>query len=183
MRVVLLLAGLSILSACMGEIRYANVRPNVTITKSVSGKGAVALSIVDERSSTTVSDLKTGGSNIRLIEPIPLVEPTLKQALSENGFTPVEKASATDRRLKVEIRAIELKIAGGFATTSYLTNAALKVIANSKEQTFERFYRSEAMARSAVGSDERNDQLVSEALSKAMSDVANDAELMAFLAR
>lgn len=172
------------LSACMGEMRNADLKTNVVVARAAEGNGAVALNVVDERPSTTVADPRSGGASIRLEEAVSLVEPSVKQALAANGFSPAGKADPADRKLKVEIRAIEFKMAGGLATASLLPSAALKAIAVNKGQTLERFYRADnPKSASMITTDEERDRLVGEALSKALSDLVNDPTLMGFLAR
>lgn len=172
------------LAACGVTPQTAALTTQVTTQQTAAGSGDVALDIVDERSGTMVGNRVAGGAEIRLTDVTSAIEPHVRDALLANKFRPVAKTAASDRRLKIEVRAVELKFASGFWTGGYFPRAALKAVATNKGQTFERFYRSEIESRSAVvNPEDRNNQLLSEVVSKAVSDLVNDPELMGFLAR
>lgn len=183
--VMLICASLLIVAGCTLVPHKAVVTPEVTPARTVSGGNAeVTLDVVDERPGTMVGTRAAAGAEIRLAEVTPLVEPRVKEALIANEFRPADRKATADRKLKVEIRAVEMKFAGGMWSAGHFPRAALKAVATNKGQVFERFYRAETESRAIlVGQEEAINQMLSQVISKALTDLVNDPELMGFLAR
>lgn len=173
------------LSACGITPQQAVITPQVAVVKTASGGNSpVILHVVDERSGTMIGNRAPMGAEVRLADVTPVIEPRIREALVANEFRPVGGAEAADRRLKVEVRGVELKSAAGFFTGGYFPSAAFKAVATNKGQAFERLYRAEQESRSVVvNPEDRNNRLLSEVVSQALSQLVNDPELMGFLAR
>lgn len=184
-RFLILAGGMLALSACGIVPQNAVITPQVNVAKTASGGNSpVVLQVVDERPGTMIGNRAPMGAEVRLADVTPVIEPRIRDALVTNDFRPVGATEAAERALKVEVRAVELKSAAGFFTGGYFPSAAFKVVATNKGQTFDRLYRAEQESRSVVvNAEDRNNRLLSEVVSKALSDLVNDPELMGFLAR
>ncbi len=168
----------------------AVLNPAVTISKTAAGGGApVSVEVVDERPSTVAGTRMMGqaryiGAEIKVAEVTPIVEAKAKEALVRNQFVPEGPSAATDRKLKVEIRALDLKTQHTMFSASYLPSAAFKAVARNKADNFEKLYRVDFSEGTMwYNSDDKNNRLLSEAVGKVLDDMLNDPELMGFLAR
>lgn len=195
MRVVRRVSLLCLLGALAAACAYAPqdavLTPNLTLGKIVSANNApVSLEVVDERSGTVVGTRMTGGAiagaEIKLAEITPLVQEQAKAALMKNEFAPLGANDAADRKLRVEVRAIEMETSRNFFGGKYHPIAAFKVTARNKAEVFEQFYRADASrftGSPGMNTEGKNNRLLSDAVSKAMNEMLNDPALMGFLAR
>ena len=173
---------------CAFTPQEAVVTTNVAITGSSIGNNLpVALTVVDERPGKFAGIRGVGvgvGAEITLAEVKSPVEKEIKKGLRGHGFKPVAGTTQSPRRLKIQVRIVELKFIINCFTGCYFPRADLKAIAINKEKTFEQYYRSEKQESALfVLTEKANNKLLSEVLSNVLSQIVNDQKLMGFLAR
>lgn len=181
---------LTVLGGCALAPQDAALNPSVTTSKVVAGRSAaVALEVADERPSTMVGTRMMGqanqiGAEIKVADMAPMVEAKARDALLKNEFLPVGATAAAEKKLKIEVRLLELKTSHTLFNASYLPATTLKAVARNKGEEFEKLYRADfSESTNWYNSDERNNRLLNEVIAKALGEMLNDPALMAFLAR
>lgn len=190
LRCVMGAAILMVLGSCALVPQEAVLNPSVTANKIVAGRNAaVVLEVVDERPSTLVGTRMMGqanrvGAEINVADMAPMVETKAKDALVKNEFVPLGASAAAEKKLKIEVRLLELKTSHSLFSASYLPATTLKAVARNKGEEFEKLYRADFSEGTAwANSDEKNNRLLSEIVAKALGEMLNDPALMGFLAR
>lgn len=179
---------LILLAGCAFTPQEAVITTNVAVNESNIGNNmTVALIISDERPGKLAGNRGAGmgvGAEITLADVKTPVTTEVEKGLKGHGFRPSKGDADTPRRMKVEIRVVELKFSTGFFTGGYFPRAAIKAIATNNKERMEKFYRAEKEERSVfVHTEEANNKLLSEVLSETLSQLVNDRELMKFLAK
>jgi uncharacterized lipoprotein YajG len=180
-----ILLGCFFASGCAITPQEAVLSPTVAVKGSSIGNNlAVALEVADERSGKLAGTRATLGAQIILEDVKSPVEKEIRKGLEGNGFKPVAHKAQISRRLRVEVRTVELRVTMSFVTFGYFPRAAIKAVATNAGQTYQKFYRAEKEERSLIVNTEiANNRLLSEVFSDVLSQIVNDQQLMRFLAK
>lgn len=147
----------------------------------------VHLAVVDARPSPLLGYRRTETGDQARVEstgnPLAAVQSAIEVALEDKGFSVAPSARGADASLTVEIREISYDASGKYVAPSVTTAAVFKAIARRGGTTFEQVYRIEKQSREALPlTSERNARLINETVSEALTMLADDLELMGFLA-
>ncbi len=184
-KLLAILLGCFFASGCAITPQQAVLSPSVAIKGSSNGNNLpIALEVVDERSGKLAGKRVAQGAQIILEDVKSPIEKEIRKGLEGNGFKPVAHTAQISRRLRVEVRTVELRVTMSFFTFGYFPRAAIKAVAKNAGQTYEKFYRAEKEERSLVVHTEiANNRLLSEVVSDVLSQIVNDQQLMRFLAQ
>ncbi len=182
---------LAILLGCYFVSGCAITPQNAVLNLSVAVKGSsigndlpVALEVIDERSGKLAGTRASLGAQIILEDVKSPVVKEIRKGLQGNGFKPVAHTTQIPRRLRVEVRSVELRVTMSFLTFGYFPRAAIKAVATNAGQTYQKFYRAEKEERSLIVHTEiANNRLLSSAVSDVLSQIVNDQQLMRFLGK
>ena len=176
-------------SSCAWTAQKAQLRPQVSVPTANLGGGAnVYVHTVDERTSDVLGNRGAGAVGAEIsastADVIGAVDQSLTTGLRNLGFTIVPAASADTSELKVEVRALQYKVAMGFWAGSLDVDAALKAICiRGRDRTYEQLHRGhyEDSLQVVQGAD-NNNEYINSALSSAINEVLRDRQLLDCLA-
>jgi uncharacterized lipoprotein len=182
-----LAAGLA--SGCAFTAQTARLAPTATVQSSNVGQGAaVYVQTVDERPSDVVGNRGVGGNGAEIkastAELVSVVNSSMVDGLGKLGFAPTLQRADGLPELRVEVRALDYKVAQGFWAGSLDVDAALKAICiRGDQRPHEQLHRGhyEDSIQVIQGAD-NNDTYINSALSKAIGEVLHDRPLMDCLA-
>ena len=162
------------------------LRPVSDVPPSSIGQGRqIALTVVDERSSTLIGQRGPDGTaDIRSVQDVRrVVDGVLNQGLQNQGFVPVQSTGVEPVMLKVEVRDLVYEVADRLPLPEPRVNAALKVVAQNGDRSFEQLYRTQTATESFLPPTAAEDsQLINRALSDVIDRVLSDRQLLEFLA-
>lgn len=172
------------LSACAYMPQKATLDPHVQYVQSNVGAGkAVSVSVIDERSSTSLGHRGTAygaAASITTDQNVAAVfERAVFNGLLANGFRPVDYNSSVPRQLQVQIRTIRYSTQEGFWTGGVTTKAAIQVRADSRGHNYLKFYRYADKERVVVvPTASHNAQLINDAMDGVLKKMFSDPSLM-----
>lgn len=185
-RTVLVGCVLAIISGCAFSAQRVNLAPEVRVYGSPIGGGApVFVNSVDERPSEVLGvrggqgiGAPVSAGNVHLV-----VKAALEDGLRQLGFAPVAQHTNGIPELRVEIRALEYKIATGLFAGGLDVNGALKAFCVVGERRpYEQLYRGRhEETLLVVPSAGQNTQYINSALSRAIESVLTDKDLLGCL--
>lgn len=155
--------------------------------RNIGQERPVYLSVVDARPSALLGYRRTETGDQARVEttgnPVAAVQSAVEVALEDKGFSLAPSSRGSDATLTVEIQEIGYEARGKYVAPSVTTSAAFKAIARRGGTTFEQSYRIEKQSREALPlTSERNSRLINETVSEALTMLADDMEIMGFLA-
>lgn len=176
-------------ASCAWTAQKAQLRPQVSVPTANLGGGAnVHVQTVDERTSDVLGNRGAGAVGAEISAPTADVVGAVDQALTSGlrnlGFTIVPTASTDASELRVEVRALQYKVAMGFWAGSLDVDAALKAICiRGKDRGYEQLHRGhyEDSLQVVQGAD-NNNEYINSALSSAIDEVLRDRQLLECLA-
>lgn len=180
---LVLLAGL--LSGCAGQ--KATVTPTAVVEKEALGRGVeVSVAARDARTEPVIGHCNptspVSGKLTMACDPAPAIRTAVERGLREKGFVPAAKTEAVVRNVTVELTDLAYTPSQSGAVLNAKATASLTVTADNNGQTMTRHYVSDTTWKLS-GSDVEPefDKLLSQTVSKAISRMASDYELIHFL--
>lgn len=179
------LAALSVLAGCAGQ--QATVTPSVVVEKETLGRGVeVAIKVADARPSAEVglcNPLSSfAGKLTTACDPSPAMRSAVETGLRDKGFTPTVAHESVVRSLTVELKELAYKPTREGAQLAARAVAVIGVTADNNGQVMTRRYEGETVWKlPAEGVEPEFDKLLSMTVSKALSRMASDYELIHFL--
>ena len=180
---LVLLAGL--LSGCAGQ--KATLTPAAIVEKETLGNGVKVAVVVRDARSAPVIGLCNPASSVSgkltmACDPAPAIKTAVERALFEKGFVPAPKSDAVVRTLTVELTDLTYKPTQTGAGLNAKATASLSVTADNNGQTMTRRYDSDTTWKLS-GSDVEPefDKLLSQTVSRGITRLASDYELIHFL--
>lgn len=176
---------LAALAGCAGQ--QATVSPTVVVEKEALGHGVeVATTVRDVRSDPVVGLCNPGstfaGKLTVACDPAPAIRAALNRGLREKGFVPAPKSDAVVRSLTVELTRLAYNSSQVGARLHAKATAVLAVSADNNGQTMKRRYEAETVWKlSGDNIEPEFDKLLSQTVSKAISRLVSDYELVHFL--
>jgi uncharacterized lipoprotein YajG len=185
-------AGLSILafalaSGCAFTPQAIDLQPKVFVAENAIGKGRVVfVNVVDERPRKTLGTRGPGmGADLTLKGDLSsILRSTIIGGLTRQGFSPTRESVPGATELSVEIRDLEYEVRSGFWAGSLRTECNLKGICKRESAVpYKNRYNGKFESSiQVVQSEERNNQFVNTAVSKALDALLNDKKMMECLA-
>jgi uncharacterized lipoprotein len=178
-------AVLSVLAGCAGQ--QATVTPSVVVEKETLGRGVeVAIKVADARPSAEVGLCNPSssftGKLTTACDPAPAMRTALERGLRDKGFTPTVAHESVVRSLTVELKELSYKPAQEGAQLAARAVAVINVTADNNGQAMTRRYEGETVWKlPAEGVEPEFDKLLSMTVSKALSRMVSDYELIHFL--
>ncbi|UJX42769.1 YajG family lipoprotein [Desulfovibrio sp. JY] len=175
----------ALLSGCAGQ--QATVRPTVVVEKEALGRGVtVAVKVVDARPSDEVGlcdpTSSFAGKLTTACNPAPAMRAAVEKGLRDKGFTPAPAGESVVRNITVELKDLAYKPSRDGAHLAAKAVAVLVVTADNNGLTMTRRYEGETVWKlPADGVEPEFDKLLSMTVSKALSRMASDYELIHFL--
>lgn len=147
----------------------------------------IYLSVVDARQSKILGYRKDETGEQALIKPagdiVPVIFATVQEALADKGFLNAASAMASVAQLEVNIVEINYQATGTYMAPSVTTRAVFQAVAKRGPTTFKQTYRIEKQDRQALPlTADRNARIINETVSEALTLLADDYQLMNFLA-
>lgn len=177
-----------VVAACTVGSQGVVIAPKLSNdARDIGRNRSVHLTVVDARPSALIGYRKTETGDQARVEstgnPVAAVQSAIEVALEDKGFSLAQSARDTDNHLTVEIREIGYEASGKYVAPSVTTRAVFKAIARRGGTTFEQTYRLEKQDREALPlTSERNARLINETVSEVLTMLADDIELLGFLA-
>ena len=174
-------------SGCAFTPQAIELQPKTHVVESSVGKGrAVFVNVVDERSRKTLGTRGAGiGSDLSLAGDLPsIIRTSISDGLTRQGFS-TNAASVPDAaELRVEIRDLDYEVRSGFWAGSLRTECNLKGICQRKAvPQYQKLYNGKFESSiQVVQSDERNNEFVNLAVSRALDSLLGDDMLLKCLA-
>lgn len=179
------LAALVALVGCAGQ--QATVTPSVVVEKETLGRGVeVAIKVTDARPSAEVGlcnpESSFGGKLTTACDPSPAMRAAVEKGLRDKGFTPSVAHESVVRNLSVELKELSYKPSREGTQLLARAVAVVGVVADNNGQVMNRRYEGETVWKLPVeGVEPEFDKLLSMTVSKALSRMASDYELIHFL--
>uniref|UniRef100_I2PY31 Putative lipoprotein n=1 Tax=Desulfovibrio sp. U5L TaxID=596152 RepID=I2PY31_9BACT len=179
------MAVLSVLVGCAGQ--QATVTPSVVVEKETLGRGVeVAIKVTDARPSAEVGLCNPAssfaGKLTTACDPAPAMRSAVERGLRDKGFTPTVAHESVVRSLTVELRELSYKPAQEGGQLAARAVAVIGVTADNNGQVMTRRYEGETVWKlPGEGVEPEFDKLLSMTVSKALSRMASDYELIHFL--
>jgi uncharacterized lipoprotein len=173
------------LAGCAGQ--QATVTPTVVVEKEALGRGVeIATTVRDVRSDPVVGLCNPGSSFAGKLtvacDPAPAIRSALEKGLREKGFSPASPRDSVVRNLTVELAELSYKPRQDGAQLNARAVAVLVVKADNNGQILDRRYEAETVWKlSGDNVEPEFDKLLSQTVSKAISRLASDYELIHFL--
>lgn len=180
--------GLLLLAACAVTSQQVAVEPRLTNEAlDVGRQQPVYLTVSDRRPSPLLGYRKDETGDRARIETgndVPgVIKAAVEVALEDKGFALARSSSGAVADLTVEIVEIAYEASGTYVAPSVTTRAVFKGIARRGGTIFEQTYRLEKQSREALPLTKgRNEKLLNETVSEALTMLADDYQLMKFLA-
>jgi len=173
------------LAGCAGQ--QATVTPSVVVEKETLGRGVeVAVKVTDARPSAEVGLCNPassfGGKLTTACDPSPAMRTAVEKGLRDKGFTPSAAHESVVRNLTVELKELSYKPSQEGTQLAARAVAVITVTADNNGQILTRRYEGETVWKlPAEGVEPEFDKLLSMTVSKALSHMASDYELIHFL--
>ena len=182
-------AGALLMSSCAYIPQTISLRPNVTgPTNTVGGGRTVAVTVVDDRYSTTLGTRGAPGFGAKVSlsrDLASVVQAAVIDGLRNQGFDPVGEKSIDGRELRIEIRNLNYIFTPVLfygVVRTYYSMKAFCVLGDKR--LYERVYRGEREENVvAPPGDQSNENSVNETLSTAIEELLNDGQLSKCLAQ
>jgi len=177
-----LLAGLF---GCAGQ--QATVTPSVVVEKETLGRGVeVSVKVVDARSGPDVGlcnpQSSMSGKLSTACDPSPAIRTAVERGLRDKGFTPAAASEAVVRNLTVELKELAYRPSHDGSQLHARAVAVFAVAADNNGQIMNRRYDGETVWKlPGDGVEPEFDKLLSMTVSKALSRMASDYELIHFM--
>jgi uncharacterized lipoprotein YajG len=188
-RTVVLAFSFVLVSGCACTAQQVNLRPTVAVNRMALGLGQgrpVHVEVADERPANALgTKVPVGGGEITPVQvPAEVVSDALVDGLDQLGFQPLRDRSNDPPTLRVELRAIDYKVAQGFVAGSLSVDVAMKAICVVESQhKYEKLYRGHhEESIQVVQSQSQNESYINDALSEAINQVLRDRDLLQCLA-
>lgn len=189
-RVVLpLLMLLALNQGCTLKPQYLHLDPVIDVTgEAVTAEALLGLSVTDARTTKKlgeVGDPNKGMLDVTLNEDITaLVSARLTEALEKRGFSVVPDSGAMTRSLAVRVDSLVLNsVKRPFDFETELKAEVSAEARNSNERYDRAYYVSTYQLTAAPPFEKQSNQMVNDAVSKALTDMLNDDKLFDMLAR
>lgn len=173
------------LCGCGGQ--QATVTPSVIVEKESLGRNVeVASKVADARPSAEVGTCSLsssfGGKLTTACDPSPAIRSAVEKGLKDKGFTPTAAHESVVRNLTVELKELAYKPSQEGTQLAARAVAVISVTADNNGQTMTRRYEGETVWKlPAEGVEPEFDKLLSMTVSKALSRMASDYELIHFM--
>jgi uncharacterized lipoprotein len=173
------------LAGCAGQ--QATVTPTVVVEKEALGRNVeVSVKVVDARPSSEVGLCNPAssfaGKLTTACDPAPAMRQAVERGLKDKGFTPAAASEAVVRSLTVELKELAYKPSQDGVHLAAKAVAVVSVTADNNGQTMTKRYEGETVWKlPAEGVEPEFDKLLSMTVSKALSRMASDYELIHFL--
>lgn len=173
------------LAGCAGQ--QATVTPTVVVEKETLGRGVeVTTTVHDVRTDPVVGlcnpNSSFGGKLTVACDPAPAIRSALDRGLREKGFAPAPKNDAVVRSLSVELTELAYKPSQVGAQLNAKATTVLDVTADNNGQIMKRRYDAETVWKlSGDNIEPEFDKLLSQTVSKAISRLVSDYELIHFM--
>ena len=180
--IVVALAGLC---GCAGQ--QATVTPAVVVEKETLGHGVeVAIKVNDARSGPEVGlcnpASSMSGKLTTACDPAPAMRRAVETGLKDKGFVPTVAHESVVRNLTVELKELAYKPTQDSTQLNARAVAVIAVTADNNGQTLTRRYEGETVWKlPAEGVEPEFDKLLSMTVSKALTHMASDLDLIHFL--
>lgn len=174
-----------LLSGCAGQ--QATVTPSVVVEKEALGRGVeVAVKVEDARPSAEVGlcdpSSSYAGKLTTACDPAPAMRTAVEHGLRDKGFTPAPARESVVRTVTVKLTELAYKPSRDGAHLAAKAVATVVVTADNNGTTMTRRYEGETVWKlPAEGVEPEFDRLLSMTVSKALSHMASDYELIHFL--
>lgn len=174
-------------NGCAFTPQAIEVKPQIYVAESSIGKGRVVfVNVVDERSRTTLGTRGAGiGADLTLQGDLAsIIRASISGGLARQGFSPTRETVPGAPELRVEIRDLDYEVRAGFWAGSLRTQCNLKAFCQRGAVTQYQKLHSGKFESSiqVVQSEERNNQFVNMAISRALDSLFEDEKLMECLA-
>ncbi len=188
LRASALFAGLALcalLAGCGGQ--QATVTPSVIVEKESLGRDVeVSIKVVDARPSAEVGMCNPAssfaGKLTTACDPAPAMRAAVETGLRDKGFKPAAPSEAVVRKLTVELTELSYKPTQEGAHLAARAVAVVSVTADNNGTVETKRYEGETVWKlPAEGVEPEFDKLLSMTVSKALSRMAGDYELIHFL--
>jgi uncharacterized lipoprotein len=179
------LALAALLAGCAGQ--QATVTPSVVVEKEALGRDVeVSVTVKDARPSSEVGLCNPASSFAGKLntacDPAPAMRRAVESGLRDKGFKPAAASEAVVRKLTVELTGLAYKPSQTGAQLSARAVAVIAVTADNNGQVLTKRYEGETVWKlPAEGVEPEFDKLLSMTVSKALSHMASDYELIHFL--
>ena len=177
-----ILAGLY---GCAGQ--QATITPSVVVENEALGRSVeVSTTVKDTRPNPVVGrcnpTASASGKLTIACDPSTAIRSAVEKGLREKGFTPAASSQSVVRSLTVELSELSYSATQEGAQLAAKAVAVLTVTADNNGQTLSRRYTGETVWKLAGDNVEPEfDKLLSQTVSKAISRLASDYELIHFL--
>ncbi|MHC1791536.1 YajG family lipoprotein [Solidesulfovibrio sp.] len=179
------LAVLACLAGCAGQ--QATVTPSVVVEPEALGRGVeVSTTVKDVRPSAEVGlcnpASSLSGKLATACDPSPAIHAAVEKGLRDKGFTPAPARESVVRTLTVELTELSYKPRQEGTHLAARAVAVVAVTADNNGQKLTRRYEAETVWKlPAEGVEPEFDKLLSMTVSKALSRMASDYELIHFM--
>ena len=173
------------LSGCAGQ--KATVTPTVVVEKEALGKGVeVSVTAKDARGAPVIGvcnpNSRVSGKLTMACDPAPAITSAVERGLRDKGFAPARPSDAVVRKLTVELSDLAYKPNQSGAVLNAKAVAVLAVTADNNGQTMTKRYQAETVWKLSGNDVEPEfDKLLSQTVSKAISQMASDYDLIHFM--
>ena len=177
----------ALLTGCAFTPQAVEVQPKIYVPEMSTGKGRVVyVNVVDERSRQTLGTRGAGmGAELTIKGNLrSIISSSISGGLARQGFAPTPEIVAGARELRVEIRELDYEVKTGFWAGSLRTQCNLKGFCKQGAAALYENHHQGVFQSSiqVVQSEERNNQFVSDAVSRALDSLLADEKLMGCLA-
>ena len=178
---------IALITGCAFTPQAVEIEPKVYVPETSTGKGRpVYVNVVDERSKQTLGTRGAGmGAELTIKGNLrSIISSSISGGLARQGFAPTRESVADAPELRVEIRDLDYEVKTGFWAGSLRTQCNLKGFCKQGGAAlYENYYQGVFQSSiQVVQSEERNNQFVSDAVSRALDSLLGDSKLMDCLA-
>jgi uncharacterized lipoprotein YajG len=174
---------------CTLKTQNLHLDPSIDAAgEPITSDTRIGLEVVDNRPSKKLGEV--GDPNKEMVDVVldedftALVRDAMKEVLESRGFDVVLESGATKRSLTIAISGLELNSVKRPFDFETELRANVFVTAGNVDATYDRVYFVRTRKTTAAPPFERqSNQLVNEAVSQALSDLANDENLFDMLVR